>query len=229
MRSGLVRLLALAAAAALVVGCSSSERGVLVEPVGTDPSGAPNVSLRHGPFTSLVMVGDSITRASRVALGDVFTTVGITDQHIDGEVGRRIEVGNGNGGAPLSGIRTIYGMLAMKATPDVWVVELGTNDVGSYAKPDDYGRLIDQVLGMLPKDTPLVWVNTFRQQYLDATKVFNLVLEQRIQARGHAVVADWFAVASPPDQTVLRSDHLHPNPNGQRALAMLVAQALQRL
>jgi lysophospholipase L1-like esterase len=74
-----------------------------------------------------------------------------------------------------------------------------------------------------------VWVNTYREQYLDATKVFNLVLLQRIQSRGHAVVADWFSVASAPNETVLRSDRLHPNPNGQRALAMLVAQALQRL
>jgi len=229
MRGRLVRLLALAAVVALLGGCSSSERGVLVEPVATNANGAPVVSMRHGPFTSVVMVGDSITKASRAALADVFTTVGITSQYVDGEVGRRIEVGNGQGGSPTSGIRTLYGVLAMKATPDVWVIELGTNDVGSYAKPDDYGRLIDQVVAMLPKNAPLVWVNTYREQYLDATKMYNLVLEQRMQARGHAVVADWFAVASAPNQTVLRSDHLHPNPDGQRALALLVAQALQRL
>jgi lysophospholipase L1-like esterase len=229
MRGGLVRRLALAFLLVSLVACSSSDRSVLVEPVGTSPGGAPNISLTHGPFTSSVMVGDSITKASTTALTDMFNAVGITDPYIDGEVGRRIEVGNGNGGGPLSGIRTLYGVLAMKAKPDVWVIELGTNDVGSYATPDDYGKLIDQVLAMLPKNAPLVWVNTYREQYLDATKVFNLVLLQRIQSRGHAVVADWFSVASAPNETVLRSDRLHPNPNGQRALAMLVAQALQRL
>ncbi|MEI8240115.1 MAG: GDSL-type esterase/lipase family protein [Actinomycetota bacterium] len=229
MRGGIVRCLAWVSAIVVLVACASTDRGVLVEPFGTSSDGAPQVSLVRGPFTSVAMVGDSITKASRTSLTDVFMTLGMKDQYIDGEVGRRIEVGNGNGPAPLSGIRTLYGMLAMKAKPDVWVVELGTNDVGSYAKPDDYGHLIDQVLGMLPKDAPLVWVNTYREQYLDATKVFNLVLLQRIESRGHAVVADWFSVASVSNQNVLRTDHLHPNTNGQKALALLVAQALQRL
>jgi lysophospholipase L1-like esterase len=214
--------------ALLLAACSSSQGSSSVSTLPMQ-DGLPAVSLSHGPFTSVVMVGDSITKASLPALGDMYTQVGITDQNIDAEVGRRIEVGNGKGSAPLSGIRTLYGLLAMKANPDVWVIELGTNDVGSYATPDDYGKLIDQVLAMLPKDDPLVWVNTYRQQYIDATKVFNLVLQDRLDARGHAAIADWYAVASAPDQTVLRSDHLHPNPNGQRALGLLVAQALQRL
>ena len=35
-------------------------------------------------------------------------------------------------------------------------------------------------------------------------------------------------MASAPDQTVLRSDNLHPNENGQLALSLLVLQALQQ-
>ena len=62
--------------------------------------------------------------------------------------------------------------------------------------------------GMLPPAKPLVWVNTYREQYLDDTVLFNTVLAERMSARGNAVVADWFIVASAPDQTVLRSDNL---------------------
>ena len=81
---------------------------------------------------------------------------------------------------------------------------------------------------MLP-DRRLVWINTYRKQYLDDTVVFNTVLAQRLHERGNAAVADWFSVASAPDQTVLRSDNLHPNANGQNALGLLVLQALQQV
>jgi lysophospholipase L1-like esterase len=59
--------------------------------------------------------------------------------------------------------------------------------------------------------------------------MFNMVLQQRISDRPNAIVADWFTVASAPDQHVLRSDDLHPNTDGQAVLSMLVLQALQRL
>ena len=68
-----------------------------------------------------------------------------------------------------------------------------------------------------------------REQFLDDTILFNAVLAQRIADRGNAAVADWFSIASAPDQTVLRTDNLHPNANGQVALSLLVLQGLQQL
>lgn len=195
-----------------------AETVVVDDPVGTMAT----------PMTSVVMVGDSITRASREELATAFTALGLTQQVIDAEVGRRIEVGNGKGPNPLSGVRTIFNLLALGLAPDVWVVALGTNDVGSYATPEAYGELIDQIVGELSADVPLVWMNAYRRQYGDATNVFNLVLQQRMEARGNAVVADWFSLASAPDADLLGSDNLHPNTDGQRAVAMVVAQALQR-
>lgn len=179
-------------------------------------------------ITSVAIVGDSITEGSVEALTTALKEAGVEDLRIEGQRSRRIEVGNGKGDAPLSGVATLYGMLAEGLTPDAWVIELGTNDVGSYKTPEDYGALIDLILDMLPGKR-LVWVNTYREQYLDDTAVFNSVLAQRLQDRGNAVVADWYSVASAPGQSVLRSDHLHPNDNGQAALSLLVVQALQQL
>ena len=65
--------------------------------------------------------------------------------------------------------------------------------------------------------------------FLDDTVLFNTVLADRLQKRGDAAIADWFSIASAPDQTVLRSDDLHPNDNGQRALSLLILQALRQV
>ena len=219
----------LALGALVAAGCSSTRSGsannaappVLPAPGGTFPA-TPEA------ITSVAIVGDSITEGSVEALTTTLTDAGVESLRIEGRRSRRIEVGNGKGDAPLSGIATVYGLLAEGLSPDAWVIELGTNDIGSYSGADEYGQLIDKILDMLP-GRRLVWVNTYREQYLDDTVLFNTVLAQRLADRGDAVVADWFAVASAPDQGVLRTDNLHPNANGQVALSLLVLQGLQQL
>ncbi len=181
------------------------------------------------PITSVVVVGDSITAGSSAAVSSTLVDAGIPDVRVEGKSSRRIEVGNGKGGTPLSGLREIEGLLAEGVAPSAWVIELGTNDIGSYPDAIAYGELIDAVVALLPPDVPLVWVNTYREQYLEHTNIFNLVLEQRMTLRGNAVIADWFALASAPDQKILQGDHIHPNKEGQQVLALLMLQALQRL
>ena len=48
-------------------------------------------------------------------------------------------------GYPLSGVKSLYTMLAKGVVPDVWVVAIGTNDVGKYKGADEYAALIDQI------------------------------------------------------------------------------------
>lgn len=217
-----------AAGALLVAACSKTVDGGGVG--GTVPL-TPGGTFEPVPsaVTSVAVVGDSITEGSAALLESTLRGAGVDDVRIEGKASRRIEVGNGKGAAPKSGVITLYELLAEGVDPSVWVIELGTNDVGSYGSADEYGALIDLITDMLPSSKPLVWVNTYREQYLDDTKVFNLVLEQRMQQRGNAVIADWYTVASAPDQTVLRSDNLHPNENGQAALGLLILAALGQL
>ena len=219
----------LALSAVVVAGCSSTRSGTAsngAQPLLPAPGGT--IAPGREAITSVAMVGDSITEGSVEALTTALTGAGVEDLRIDGKHSRRIEVGNGKGDAPLSGVITTYGLLAEGLNPDAWVIELGTNDVGSYSGAEEYGTLIDLILDMLP-NRRLVWINTYRKQYLEDTVLFNTVLAQRLQERGNAAVADWFTVASAPDQTVLRSDDLHPNANGQNALGLLVLQALEQV
>jgi lysophospholipase L1-like esterase len=195
----------------------------------TDPS--PRQRDLVDSISSVAMVGDSITAASTPALRDAFSELGIDDDKIviDGETSRRIENGSGKNGHALGGVRVLTALLEDGADPSVWVIALGTNDVGLFGTPQECAELIEKITALLPPPVPLVWVNVYRETSLRQTRVFNEVLDGVIAARGDAVIADWYAVATDPDVDVLRSDHLHPNEEGQLAFANLVVQALQRL
>ncbi len=177
------------------------------------------------------MVGDSITAGSASELRDAFSEMGIDDDDItiDGETSRRISNGNGRNGNTLSGVRAVTALLEDGVDPSAWVIALGTNDVGLFDTPQECAELIEQITSLLPAPIPLVWVNVYRSGNPRQTRVFNEVLNGVIDARGAAVIADWYTIASDPGNDVLRSDDLHPNDEGRVVFADLVVQALQRL
>ncbi|MCU1360212.1 MAG: hypothetical protein JWN99_1501 [Ilumatobacteraceae bacterium] len=177
--------------------------------------------------TSMAMVGDSITAGSADAIRYTLAANGFTKMDINGVVSRRIEEGDGTG-SPLSGIRTLYTMLGDPTIkPDVWVIALGTNDVGQYSDPEEYRRLIDTVVAMLPADVPLVWVDTYRFDKKEASIAFNDILVQELDKRPNSVVASWHDQASRnADTKVLRDDGVHPNDHGRVVFAALVAEGI---
>jgi lysophospholipase L1-like esterase len=172
---------------------------------------------------SVIVVGDSITEASADAIRVALAAEQVEIVDVHGRARRRIEVGDGGGEQPRSGIREIGQLLASGTEPDVWVIALGTNDIGQYPDREAYASLIDSVLALIPEGAPLVWVDVFRPDASDHTAMFNQVLHERIDDRGDATVAPWHAFASSPGQTILRSDRLHPNERGSEVFAAVVA------
>ncbi|MEQ1874793.1 MAG: GDSL-type esterase/lipase family protein [Ilumatobacteraceae bacterium] len=225
----------------LVAGCSTTKTYAGPEgaegpgdPGGTNPGsilGPDGVSgLPLTEVTSIAMVGDSITEGSADELEAAFADEGIDDVVIDGESSRRIKISNSSSDGPgMSGVNAVKALLDSGADPTVWVIALGTNDVGSFGTPQECADLIEEITTLLPPPAHLIWVNVYRPLELRQTKVFNEVLESVIEARGAAVVADWYAIATDPEHDVLRDDEIHPNDSGQVAFAELVVQALQRL
>lgn len=194
--------------------------------VGTSGGSTPQ---QPRTIESVAIIGDSITHGSADELREAFAQADVDDVVIDGEASRRIASGNGRNGNTLSGARAVQRMLDDGHDPTVWVIALGTNDIGGYSSDDECAELIGQILELLPPPVLLVWVNTYRPSLARSTEQFNDVLADLLAGRGDALVADWHSLVADPDNRLLRSDKVHPNDAGQLAFAELIVQTVQRL
>lgn len=203
----------------------TTDAGTSGLPKGVPATSPESIAPEDTEASSVAMVGDSITQGSEPALRYTLTASGLSTIDIDGVTSRRIEVGGGKG-EPESGLHALQRLLDAGVAPDVWVVALGTNDVGQYSDPEEYRRVIREVLALLPDDTPLVWVDVYRFDHLDDTADFNRIVREELDERGDATVVSWFDQASTRSDEILRSDHIHPNKEGNAVFARLVAQGI---
>jgi lysophospholipase L1-like esterase len=218
------RLAVLVAALAAVAGCSTSVASGGTGPAGAATVPAPGVAAPAPAAapTSVAMIGDSITEASEMQLEEAFAEAGFQEWVIEGESGRRIAVGNGRG-EPLAGTAMLADMLEFGVAPDVWVIALGTNDVGQYSTSEEYAALVDGMLDQLPEDVPVVWVDAYVGPRLEETLEWNVVLRDRVGEREHTSIAEWTAVAD--GDGVLSDDDYHPSEEGHAVFAEVVASA----
>lgn len=207
-------------------GSVGAGTGDLPPGVPATPASSPgSVPPEDTEASSVAMIGDSITQGSEDALRFTLTAAGLSTIDIDGLASRRIEVGGGKG-EPESGMHALERLLAAGVDPDVWVIALGTNDVGQYGDPEEYRRLIREVLDALPSGTPLVWVDVYRFDHMEDTLAFNSILRDEIDRRDDSTVVSWFDQASTRSDEILRKDQVHPNKQGNAIFAGIVAQGV---
>lgn len=229
-RRDALRLLAAGVGAIVLAACSSSDddgdADVIADTVslfgGTVPPGGPAVDLSPTGVVAVrtvAMVGDSITAGSAPALDDMAGDLGI-DLTVNAEVGRRITVGT----TPPSGTSAVEGLLEGGLAPDLWVIALGTNDLGKYDSTTEYGELIENLIDLLPSDVPVVWIDTFITADPDGAATFNQALVDTLSARGRATVGHWAPIAA-QDGTL--SDGIHPTEEGRTEFADVVRTQLQ--
>src|SRR5215207_9090352 len=135
-RRDLLRGAAATAAAFGLSGCVTGERAAVSsdEPTTT---GAP------APLPSAALVGDSISFLSREPLEAELADHGFGTIEFDALPGRRIAEGES------SGLDVLDFSIAAGLAPDLWIVQLGTNDLGNY-EAAGYAELIDLVLRRIP-------------------------------------------------------------------------------
>jgi lysophospholipase L1-like esterase len=210
----------------LATACSSEHQSSAVAPFGTDtvsvpasvPAGTSPVGDQGITVKRLAMVGDSITEAAKPALEKAFDEIGLEDVDINAQGGRRMVISGSNS----SGLDGIQEVLADGATPDLWVIALGTNDVANY-RHDQYAGVIQEVLAALPADAHVVWVDCYLRRYKADAQDFDAVLREVLAARGNAKVVDWYSIAGEDGVLV---DGVHPSGFGKDEFSRRISQAV---
>jgi lysophospholipase L1-like esterase len=216
----------LVAAVAATAGCgddddSSTAGGTIPLFGGTVPPGGPAINLTPaGPVgggRDVVVIGDSITVGSApliLAAADADDV----DVTVLAEVGRRITVD----GQPSSGsdvVREVFD----KGNPDLVVVALGTNDIGKYDTVDEYADQIEELLALVPGDTPVAWINAYLSRTPDDSSAFNAGLLQALSARGNSTIGRWSSIAQ---RDGMLRDGIHPTDEGAQRFADLVEEQI---
>jgi lysophospholipase L1-like esterase len=183
---------------------------------GTMPVGGPAVDLtptRQTAGRDVVMIGDSITVGATSGLEAAAKDLGVK-LTIYAEVGRRITVGRD----PIAGVEVLQDVLDDGA-PDLFVIALGTNDVGKYASQDEYETQINELLDLIPDTTPVAWINTYLRDDPDDSAQFNAALIAALESRGNATIAKWSNIAA---QDGALEDGIHPSDDGRVQFTNLV-------
>ena len=200
---------------AVLTSCAGERGGATAPPfedAGTTSLAGTPASTTAPPIESIAMVGDSITNGSKVELLEQLATLGVEVKAIDAEDGRRIAAGD----SVTPGIAAVRALAAGDA-PDLWVIALGTNDVGT--GPEVYTPGISELVAAIPAGAPIVWVDVYVAHSPDASAMFNETLRATLEARGQSSVVEWADVAD--EDGVLR-DGIHPSGYGIEQFAELV-------
>lgn len=170
------------------------------------------------------MIGDSITKGATPNLDERYGLLGL-DHQIEAENGKRMAVSSRDNpsGASISEFLAASG--DSDHSDEVWVVALGTNDIGQYGGPDDIAAAVNEILAAVPGDAALVWVDTFISGRPDDTEAVNSIIRDRVALRGDSVVAPWSAFSE--GDGVLSSDGVHPTTNGADVFAFVVTDTVR--
>lgn len=224
-----VMLLALLVALSTLVACGTggTTSGYEAPSPGARPP-APRETVQVPPEdrpSSVAMVGDSITLSARDELVERLHSLGLDVVAVDADEGRRMTVGVRGRVAPGDDVVTF---ITAADAPELWVVALGTNDIGQYRETGQVAEQVDAVLRAIPDDVPVVWVDTFYRDRPFETALVNEGIRRVVERRPRSVVVAWSAVAD--DEGVLVGDGVHLTDRAGRArFADTVADAVREL
>jgi lysophospholipase L1-like esterase len=175
---------------------------------------------------SVVMIGDSITNGARSFLEERFELLGL-DHVVEAVDGKRMASSSSDNpsGADVAAWMVENG--DGDHTDEVWVIALGTNDIGNFDTGDEIAAAVDEVLAEVPDEVGLVWVDTWISARPEQSAEVNAVIRERVRQRdASSVLAPWTAVAE--DEGVLTNDGVHPTTAGADVFAFVVTDTVRR-
>src|SRR4051794_27373875 len=187
------------------------------------PAHLPQASLPHVDRVvdmpdSAAVVGDSLTESAQHEIASYLNALGVDVVTIDGAKNRRMTHGHD----PDPGI-DIVERIAKVTHPDVWVIALGTNDVGAEVSPDQYAADITSLLQQIPAGAPVVWVDVWIRDRQHQVEIANQVLRDTLAGHPDTIVADWFSHGD--DAGLVAGDGVHLTSDGRYMFAATIAAA----
>lgn len=182
--------------------------------------------VRHAPShagSSVVVLGDSVTKGDRHYLKPALNAVGWAHVKVDGEPCRRIPA---SASEPYSGVKIVRALRAAGASPDAFVIALGTNDIGFVVEYHQTPRkLISEMLDAIGPGRRVLWVDVVQPDLPEGAAWFNRTLAEMAEERpGQLLVLRWSRAAAAHHEWFL-DDGIHLSEIGHAQRAALVAQA----
>lgn len=171
---------------------------------------------------TVAVIGDSIALSAEPLVTGALEAFRLDVVAYDAVQSRRMV--NGSNAVP-SGRNAIREVLAAGEDPDLWVVALGTNDVGAFTGREAWQIAVDELMAEIPDDADVVWVDTW-VGYLDEHAVdFNDALRDEVRWRDDVWVLDWHGRAV--DEGVIAEDGVHLTESGRLEFARLINDGLR--
>ncbi len=203
-----------------LLAADGNETSTTVVRAVTTTTAAPIPTIR-----SVAIVGDSLTVAATEELTLELASLGLEIVEIDAAVGRRIAA-NSNGAGVQGGLEAVE-TLVRAEQPDLWVIALGTNDAGGFANVDVGAEQVELLVEELPRDVPLVWVNTHIRGREGESGTVNDAIAKGLRGRGQTLIVDWTEPGSHPRS--LGDDGIHLTELGEGWWASAVAAGIEEI
>ncbi len=189
--------------------------------------GSPRETVSADGQAPIAIVGDSIIAGNLGFILPVLDARGVQPRMVDALSSRKTSLAWYDGRRVVtSGIDAVRALRARGATPQLWVIELGTNDsfdITMCRCPDRVafaGQRIDALRAELGPDARVLWVNVRTSS--PGALAYNEALARRVGP--HFVVADWKVHSAGRSNWFV--DAVHPTATGARELARFLASAI---
>lgn len=195
-------------------------------PGDEDEDASPLVDIVSGSAlpprpASVVVIGDSLTLSAQEEIVVALAPTGIELVAVDGAESRRMTRGSSEVPPATKAIATVL----EDTRPGLWVIALGTNDVGAQTGTEIFREDMGELLGLLPGDAPVIWVDLWIRDHddriVEANEAIRLELAGR-QALG--AVVDWHTLADTPG--IITGDGVHLTDEGQQLFAEAILAAI---
>ncbi len=165
---------------------------------------------------TVVVVGDSLALSAEEDIRGVLRATSMDVVEFDAAENRRT---NKSLDDLTSGVEAVTNMQD-SIDPDLWVIALGTNDVGGQESPDRFRADVDELLALIPTGVPVIWVDVWIKSRVEGSIEANDVLREAAAARPGMSVINWFQYGDDPG--LINDDGVHLSNDGQTKFATVI-------